>query len=119
MDLSVAERGTHQGLPNNPDAEANVLSAMLLSSEVVEEALTELRSDDFYRPMNKSLFEIMHDMYDRSMPIDSITLIDYLNSENKLQEVGGEAYILELMGQTLSLVNWQHHAAIVRRHQPD
>ena len=88
---------------------------MLLSSEVVEEALTELLPDDFYRPMNKSLFETMHDMYDRSMPIDSITLIDYLNSENKLQEVGGEAYILELMGQTLSLVNWQHHASIVRR----
>ena len=115
MDLSLAERGTHQGLPNNPDAEANVLSAMLLSSEVVEEALTELLPDDFYRPMNKSLFETMHDMYDRSMPIDSITLIDYLNSENKLQEVGGEAYILELRGQTLSLVNWQHHASIVRR----
>ena len=115
MDLSVAERGTHQGLPNNPDAEANVLSAMLLSSEVVEEALTELLPDDFYRPMNKALFETMHDMYDRSMPIDSITLIDYLNSESKLQEVGGEAYILELMGQTLSLVNWQHHASIVRR----
>ena len=115
MDLSLAERGTHQGLPNNPDAEANVLSAMLLSSEVVEEALTELLPDDFYRPMNKALFETMHDMYDRSMPIDSITLIDYLNSENKLQEVGGEAYILELMGQTLSLVNWQHHAFIVRR----
>ena len=115
MDLSLAERGTHQGLPNNPDAEANVLSAMLLSSEVVGEALTELLPDDFYRPMTKSLFETMHDMYDRSMPIDSITLIDYLNSENKLQEVGGEAYILELMGQTLSLVNWQHHASIVRR----
>ena len=115
MDLSLAERGTHQGLPNNPDAEANVLSAMLLSSEVVEEALTELLPDDFYRPMNKALFETMHDMYDRSMPIDSITLIDYLNSENKLQEVGGEAYILELMGQTLSRVNWQHHASIVRR----
>ena len=115
MDLSLAERGTHQGLPNNPDAEANVLSAMLLSSEVVEEALTELLPDDFYRPMNKSLFETMHDRNARSMPIDSITLIDYLNSENKLQEVGGEAYILELMGQTLSLVNWQHHASIVRR----
>ena len=115
MDLSLAERGTHQGLPNNPDAEANVLSAMLLSNEVVEEALTELLPDDFYRPMNKALFETMHDMYDRSMPIDSITLIDYLNSENKLQEVGGEAYILELVGQTLSLVNWQHHASIVRR----
>ena len=57
----------------------------------------------------------MVDMYNSRIPIDSISLIDYLRSINKLDAVGGEAYILELMGQTLSLVNWQHHAAIVRR----
>ncbi len=54
-------------------------------------------------------------MYNSRIPIDSISLIDYLRSINKLDAVGGEAYILELMGKTLSLVNWKHHAAIVRR----
>ena len=57
----------------------------------------------------------MHGMYESNTPIDTISLIDYLTSIDKLDAVGGEAYILELMGNTMSLVNWQHHASIVRR----
>ena len=111
----VADRGARQGLPNNTEAEANVLAAMLLSGEVVEEALVELLPDDFYRPSHKTIFLAMHDMYEANTPIDSISLIDYLRSISKLDAVGGEAYILELMGNTMALVNWQHHASIVRR----
>ena len=113
--LTVEARGSKLGLPQNQDAEANVLAAMLLSPEVVEEAQVELQPDDFYRPIHKTIYTAMVDMYNSRIPIDSISLIDYLRSINKLDAVGGEAYILELMGQTLSLVNWQHHAAIVRR----
>ena len=58
----------------------------------------------------------MSGMYESSMPIDSISLIDYLRSIDKLESVGGEAYILELMGNTLALAHWQHHADIVRRY---
>lgn len=36
--LTVEDRGSKLGLPQNQDAEANVLAAMLLSPEVVEEA---------------------------------------------------------------------------------
>ena len=111
----VVERGARLQPPNNTEAEANVLAAMMLSGEVVEEALVELVPDDFYRPAHKTLFSAMHDMYDRNLPIDAISLVDYLKSIDKLEAVGGEAYILELMGNTLSLVNWQHHAGIVRR----
>ena len=57
----------------------------------------------------------MSAMYESSVPIDSISLIDYLNSIDKLESVGGEAYILELMGNTLALAHWQHHAGMVRR----
>ena len=110
-----SERGARGGLPNNPEAEEKVLAAMLLSSEVVEGALVELVPDDFYRPANKTLFSAMQEMYSRTLPIDAVSLIDFLKSMEKLEAVGGEAYILELMGQTLSLVSWQHHAGIVRR----
>lgn len=87
---------------------------MLLSPEVVEEAQVELQPDDFYRPIHKTIYTAMVDMYNSRIPIDSISLIDYLRSINKLDAVGGEAYILELMGQTLSLVNW----AASCRHRP-
>ncbi len=111
----LAERSARMGLPNNQSAEANVLSAMILSPEVVEEALVELRPDDFYRPSHKTLFLAMQDMYEKTIPIDAVSLADHLRSMEKLDAVGGEAYILELMGQTMALVNWQHHAEIVRR----
>ena len=112
---SQSDRGARGGLPNNTEAEANVLAAMMLSNEVVEEALVELLPDDFYRPSHKTIFTAMHGMYESNTPIDTISLIDYLTSIDKLEAVGGEAYILELMGNTMSLVNWQHHASIVRR----
>lgn len=110
-----ADLGALKGLPNNIEAEGNVLAAMMLSGEVVEEALVELLPDDFYRPSHKTIFTAMSGMYESSMPIDSISLIDYLRSIDKLESVGGEAYILELMGNTLALAHWQHHAEIVRR----
>ena len=87
----VTDRGAHKGLPNNVEAEANVLAAMLLSGEVVEEALVELLPDDFYRPAHKTLFQAMHEMYDRNLPIDAISLVDYLKSIDKLEAVGGGA----------------------------
>ncbi len=111
----VVSRGARQGLPNNADAEANVLAAMLLSPEVVNDAASMLRPEDFFRPAHRTLFTSMLEMNERSIPVDSISLIDYLTSIDKLASVGGEAYILELVGNTISLVNWQHHAGIVRR----
>ena len=111
----ASDRGARQGLPNNAEAEANVLAAMILSPEVVSDAISELRPDDFYRPSHRTLFTAMTEMNERSIPVDSISLIDYLTSEGTLAQVGGEAYILELVGNTIALVNWQHHAGIVRR----
>lgn len=112
---AAVDRGAHQGLPNNTEAEANVLSAMLLSPDVVDDAISELRIDDFYRPAHRELFGAMVSMNERGIPIDSIAVVDYLASENKLATVGGEAYVLELVGNTIALANWQHHAQIMRR----
>ena len=111
----AADRGARQGLPNNTEAEANVLSAMLLSPDVVDDAISELRIDDFYRPAHRELFSTIVSMNERGVPIDSISVVDQLSSQNKLAAVGGEAYILELVGNTLPLANWEHHAEIVRR----
>ena len=102
-------------LLSNTDAEANVLAAMLLSGDVVEEALLELREDDFYLPRHRVIFSAMSGMYESGVPIDSISLIDHLNTTKQLAAAGGEAYIMELVGNTISLVNWRHHASIVRR----
>ena len=79
--LTVEDRGSKLGLPQNQDAEANVLAAMLLSPEVVEEAQVELQPDDFYRPIHKTIYTAMVDMYNSRIPIDSISLYREIKAE--------------------------------------
>lgn len=104
-----------KALPSNTEAEACVIAAMLLSRECVEEIVSEAAPDDFYQPSHRVLFTAMREMFERDIPIDSVSLIDYLKSCGKLSKAGGEEAIVDLMGRTISLASWQHHLEIVRR----
>lgn len=79
-------------MPQDTAAEASVLSAMLLSPDVLQDALVELSPDDFYVPSNRTIFLAMRDLFDRSQPVDPISLADYLKSEGELAKVGGSTY---------------------------
>ena len=102
-------------MPQDASAEASVLSAMLVSSDVLQECLVELDEQDFYIPSNQKIFGAMHRLFDRSQPVDPISLADYLNSTGDLERVGGRAYLVELSGNTFALASWRHHAEILRR----
>lgn len=104
-------------MPQDVDAEKAVLAAMLLSTdgEVAESAMMKLSSDEFYRPAHKKIFEAMEDLYNKGIPIDQVSLADRLKSRGELDAIGGKQYIVELGSNTLALMNWSHHADIVKR----
>lgn len=104
-------------MPQDIDAEKAVLAAMLLGqdTEVVEEALMKLTAKDFYRPAHRKIFEAMEELYNKSAPIDQLSLADRLKSRGDLDAVGGKPYIVELGNNTFALANWAHHAEIIKR----
>ena len=102
-------------MPQDIAAERSVLSAMLLSQDVLQEALIELNERDFYLHANRTIYQAMHDMFDKSVPVDPVSLADYLRTEGELERIGGASYLLELNNNTLSLANWRHHAEMLRR----
>ena len=114
-ELSTNERAARQGLPNNTEAEATVLAAMLLSPEVVPDAISQLRPEDFYRPAHRIIFESICELNTRRIPIDQISLADNLNATGQLEAVGGKPYLVDLADNTFALTNWQNHAEIVKR----
>lgn len=101
--------------PQDPAAERSVLSAMIISEEVLQDALVELKEDDFYRPANRKIYAAIRDMFDKSLPIDPVSLADYLKSQDELERVGGRAYLLELGNNSFALASWRHHAEMLRR----
>lgn len=102
-------------MPQDAAAEKSVLSAMLISTDALQDCLVELSPDDFYIPSNRKIFEAMSDLFTKSMPVDPVSLADYLRSTGELDRVGGMPYLLDLGNNTFALASWRHHAEILRR----
>lgn len=99
--------------PNDLDSEKSVLGSMLLSEEAIEIAINKLKAEDFYRPVHKTIFSAMINLYTERKPIDLITLSAKLKDEKKIDEVGGIEYLTSLTEIVPTAVNIESYAEIV------
>lgn len=102
-------------MPQDLAAERSVLSAMILSQQVLQECLISLSEDDFYLQANRTIYLTLRKMFDLGMAIDTVTLADRLRSEGELERVGGVSYLVELNNNTMSMVTWPQHVKMLRR----
>jgi len=103
-------------LPQNIDAELGVLGSLIIDPDAIAYIADTLQARDFYREIHQTLYEAILYLYNRQEPPDLITLCDYLEKRNKLDEVGGLAYITSLVSEVPTSGNVEHYAAIVRSH---
>lgn len=102
-------------LPQNREAEASVLGAAMLSNKILPDVFAMLEPEDFYFSANRVIASAMRDMYQRDIAVDPTTLKDYLERAGKVQLIGGNEYLLDLINDSYAMVNWQEHAKIVKR----
>lgn len=99
--------------PNDIEAEQAVLGSMLLDRDAVSSALEVLKPDDFYREENKLIFDAILNLYNRSEPIDLITVKDELISLGKFEVCGGLEYIADLPDKVPTTANVDQYIKIV------
>ena len=114
-DFSLTALPGDVSMPQDVAAERSVLSAMILSENVLQECLISLEPDDFYLHANKQIFVSMAEMFDHSEPVDPISLADHLKSAGELEKIGGPSYLVELGSNSLALASWQHHVEMLKR----
>ncbi len=108
----MAERDIKQ-LPHDLNAEAAVLSAMMIDNFVVAKAIEILSDEHFYKNSHKMIFKTICDLFEKNIEIDIITLTDALKQNKMLEKVGGNAFIGDLSDVVLSGANIEFHARIV------
>jgi replicative DNA helicase len=99
--------------PQAVDVEMAVLGAMLLDKGAIAKALEILDDSSFYKPAHGRIFAGMIALFDRSEPVDLITLVDELRRRGELETVGGEYYLTELTTHVTTAANVEYHAHIV------
>ncbi len=99
--------------PQNIEAEQAVLGAMLIDKEAIAKVTEILTSDDFYREAHRVIFNAMMELYNKNEAVDMVTITEILKRDNKLEDIGGIAYITSLANVVLTAANVKYHADIV------
>ena len=99
--------------PNNMDAEKSVLGALMLEQEAWDEITQIISSVDFYKPAHRKIFNAVKELNQKNQPSDIVTVSNLMMQKNELDQVGGPAYLAELIEQTPSTANIASHAQII------
>jgi len=99
--------------PQAVDVEMAVLGAMMLDKGAIAKAIEILDDTSFYKPAHQRIFAAMIGLFEKSEPVDLITLVEELRRRAELDKVGGEYYLTELTTKVTTAANVEYHAHIV------
>lgn len=99
--------------PHDLDAEASVLSAVLLDDRAFDQVVTVLKPEQFYSDANRRIFHACSDLRAANTPIDIQTVASWLRSSDWMGQIGGPGYLAQLTDATPSVANVLVHAQIV------
>ena len=99
--------------PQNVEAEASIISAVLIDNSTLNDVLEILRPEHFYRTAHQLIFEAISNLSTRGEPVDLVTLNNRLKEAGQLDAVGGTGYLARIVDAAPLAVNAPHYARIV------
>lgn len=99
--------------PQAPELEEAVLGALMLEKEALTSVIDILREEAFYKESHQKIFAAIRRLFERSEPIDILTVTNELKKNEDLEAVGGAYYISQLTSKIASSANIEYHSRIV------
>ena len=100
--------------PYSLEAEQAVLGGLMIDNSTWDEVAEVAVESDFYRQDHRLIFRAIADLAEESKPYDVVTLSEWLDSRNELNNVGGLGYLGSLAKNTPTAANIKAYAKIVR-----
>src|SRR5688572_18130266 len=114
--LRIADPATAAGspaLPQNVEAEAALLGALMIDNRLVEDIQTRLHPHHFFEPLHGRIYEAILRLTDRNMIANPVTLRPLFEADESIKEVGGPAYLAQLTGSGAAVIGARDFAAQV------
>lgn len=99
--------------PQNTDAEASLLGAVLIDADAIVKIADTIDAFDFYDQRHGRIYEALVQLYEKHSPIDVLTLSDQLKGNGFLEMVGGPSYLTELTNFVPTAAHVEQYAEIV------
>ena len=99
--------------PHSLEAEQSVLGGLLLDNDRADSVGDVITEADFYSEAHRLIYRHIVGLITDSRPADVVTLAEALSSAQKLDYVGGLAYLAALVQNVPTAANIRHYAHIV------
>lgn len=106
-------RPTNQQQPQNLEAEASLLGAILIDGDALVKIADTISTLDFYDQRHQRIYEAIAQLYEKRRPIDVLTLADQLKGNGFLEMIGGPSYLTELTNFVPTAAHVEQYAEIV------
>ena len=93
---SKREQFLERPLPSSEEGERIILGAILLDNALIAQVIEQLKTEDFYSPRHRRIFEAMIALFEAARVIDPILIGEELKKEGLLESIGGIATITNL-----------------------
>lgn len=100
--------------PQNIDAEESILGGILLDPEAIGRVADLLQPDAFYIIAHKQIYKAALTLHNQGQPTDLMSVTTWLYDHELLDKVGGQSKLAQLVERTVSAVNVDRYAALVR-----
>ena len=98
-------------LPQNIEAEAALLGALMIDNRLVEDVQLRLKPHHFFEPLHGRIYEAILRMTDKNMVANPVTLKPMFDADEAMKEVGGPAYLAQLTGSGAAVIGARDFAA--------
>ena len=99
--------------PHDLDAEAAVLSAIMLDKQALDQVAEILKPYHFYSKANGKIYEAATELTLRSTPVDIVTVASWLRDREILQQMGGASYLAQIADAIPAVAHVAAHARVV------
>lgn len=101
------------GQPHSQEAEEAVIGAVLINNEVYFDLAQFLLADDFYIHRLRFIWEAFISLHDKHVPIDVLTVSEELTNRSRLEEIGGQAYLVRILNSVPTTLHAQAYGKII------
>ncbi len=99
--------------PQNIEAEEAILGGILLDPEAIGRVMEILSPDAFYIGAHRDIYRAALDLHAKGQPTDLMTITVWLKDHEKLEKVGGQTRLAQLVDRTISAANIDQYATLV------
>jgi len=100
--------------PQNIEAEQSLLGCLMLDKDAIIKVADFVHPEDFYKGIHNEIFQAMIDLYQKTEPIDLLSVTNRLKEKNLLQGVGGSSYLTTLINTVPTATHVANYGRIVR-----